>query len=90
MVTPWNTNAVEITQNMGVSGILRIEDFQKCRCLILTDFDPMISQKFSALTQDMFTIDIAPEPILDIADIDAYNRTEGLALSRRRFITWSN
>ena len=24
MVTPWSTNAVEITQNMGLSGILRI------------------------------------------------------------------
>ncbi|MGO1595330.1 MAG: phosphoribosylformylglycinamidine synthase [Sphingobacterium sp.] len=80
MVTPWSTNAVEITQNMGVSGILRIEEFQKV-AVDFTDFDPMISQKFSALTQDMFTIDIAPEPILDIADIDAYNRTEGLALS---------
>ena len=29
MITPWSTNAVEITQNMGVSGILRIEMFRK-------------------------------------------------------------
>ena len=29
MVTPWSTNAVEITQNMGISGIIRIEEFQK-------------------------------------------------------------
>ncbi|MDP1623646.1 MAG: phosphoribosylformylglycinamidine synthase [Bacteroidales bacterium] len=27
MITPWSTNAVEITQNMGVSGISRIEEF---------------------------------------------------------------
>ena len=27
MVTPWSTNAVEITQNMGVSGISRIEEY---------------------------------------------------------------
>ena len=27
MVTPWSTNAVEITQNMGISGIIRIEEF---------------------------------------------------------------
>jgi phosphoribosylformylglycinamidine synthase len=27
MVTPWSTNAVEITQNMGISGITRIEEF---------------------------------------------------------------
>src|SRR5690606_3848346 len=80
MVTPWSTNAVEITQNMGVSGIIRIEEFQKVD-VEFTDFDPMISQKFSALTQDMFTINIAPEPILDIEDIGAYNQAEGLALS---------
>ncbi|WP_313511777.1 phosphoribosylformylglycinamidine synthase [Sphingobacterium sp.] len=80
MVTPWSTNAVEITQNMGISGIIRIEEFQKVT-EDFNDFDPMISQKFSALTQDMFTINISPEPILDIDDIEAYNQSEGLALS---------
>ena len=29
MITPWSTNAVEITQNMGISGIVRIEEFHK-------------------------------------------------------------
>ena len=80
MVTPWSTNAVEITQNMGIDGIIRIEEFQKVT-EDFKDFDPMISQKFSALTQDMFTINISPEPILDIDDIEAYNQSEGLALS---------
>ena len=27
MVTPWSTNAVEITQNMGLKGIHRIEEY---------------------------------------------------------------
>ena len=27
MITPWSTNAVEITQNMGISGIIRIEEY---------------------------------------------------------------
>src|SRR5512133_68602 len=27
MITPWSTNAVEITQNMGIKGITRIEEF---------------------------------------------------------------
>ena len=80
MVTPWSTNAVEITQNMGITGIIRIEEFQKVNAEFV-DFDPMISQKFSALTQDMFTINITPEPILEIDDIHAYNQSEGLALS---------
>ena len=28
MITPWSTNAVEITQNMGIAGIKRIEEFK--------------------------------------------------------------
>ncbi|MES2238841.1 MAG: phosphoribosylformylglycinamidine synthase [Bacteroidota bacterium] len=80
MITPWSTNAVEITQNMGISGIIRIEEFYKAS-EDFTDFDPMLSQKYTELTQDIFTIDIQPEAILDIEDIDAYNKQEGLALS---------
>ncbi|MEG0033294.1 MAG: hypothetical protein RR689_03220, partial [Mucinivorans sp.] len=29
MITPWSTNAVEITQNMGMSGVERIEEFHQ-------------------------------------------------------------
>ncbi len=29
MITPWSTNAVEITQNMDIQGIIRIEEFHK-------------------------------------------------------------
>src|SRR5690606_40584743 len=28
MITPWSTNAVEITQTMGIGGIKRIEEFR--------------------------------------------------------------
>ncbi|WP_412464268.1 phosphoribosylformylglycinamidine synthase [Flavobacterium mekongense] len=80
MITPWSTNAVEITQNMGIEGIIRIEEFEKVT-ENFTDFDPMLSQKYNALTQDIFTINIQPEPILEIEDIAAYNQQEGLALS---------
>lgn len=80
MVTPWSTNATEITENMGVSGIVRIEEFQEVQ-KDFADFDPMISQKFDGLGQDIFKIDVIPEPILDIDDIAAYNDKEGLALS---------
>ncbi|WP_164126250.1 phosphoribosylformylglycinamidine synthase [Sphingobacterium luzhongxinii] len=88
MVTPWSTNAVEITQNMGIEGIIRIEEFQPVPA-DFNDFDPMISQKFEALTQDMYTIHINPEPIIDIDDIDAYNKTEGLALNQEE-VTYLN
>ncbi|QBZ99047.1 phosphoribosylformylglycinamidine synthase [Flavobacterium sangjuense] len=80
MITPWSTNAVEITQNMGIEGIIRIEEFQKVSD-DFTDFDPMLSQKYSELNQDIFTINVKPEPILEIDDIGAYNKQEGLALS---------
>jgi len=80
MVTPWSTNAVEITQNMGIEGIIRIEEFEKTTEND-TDFDPMLFQKYAALHQDIFTVNIKPEPILEIEDIAAYNQQEGLALS---------
>ena len=80
MITPWSTNAVEITQNMGISGIIRIEEFQPATAEF-SDFDPMLSQKYTELNQSIFTINIEPEAILDIDDIAAYNQSEGLALS---------
>lgn len=80
MITPWSTNAVEITQNMGISGIIRIEEFEKVTS-DFASFDPMLSQKYSELNQDIYTINVKPEPILDITDIAAYNTSEGLALS---------
>ena len=80
MITPWSTNAVEITQNMGIQDIIRIEEFE-ASTEDFTGFDPMISEKFKGLNQDSFTIDIQPEPILNIEDIAAYNQQEGLSLS---------
>src|SRR5680860_244226 len=65
MVTPWSTNAVEITQNMGVQGIVRIEEFQEVAAGF-SDFDPMLSQKYQSLEQDIFEINVEPEPILEI------------------------
>ena len=80
MITPWSTNAVEITENMGISGIIRIEEFENCSS-DFKDFDPMISQKYAELNQDIYTINVQPEAILDIDDIAAYNTSEGLALN---------
>ena len=79
MVTPWSTNAVEITQNMGIDGIIRIEEFHNGA--EKTVFDPMLSQKFKELDQDIFDIHLQPEPILEIENISEYNQKEGLALN---------
>ena len=80
MISPWSTNAVEITQNMTIEGIIRIEQY-KSTTENNTDFDPMLSQKFSELNQEIFVVDAKPEAVLDIDDIAAYNQQEGLALS---------
>lgn len=80
MVTPWSTNATEITQNMGVEGILRIEEYMAI-AENYSDYDPMLAQKYQGLSQDIFTIDVAPQPIIEVEDIGAYNLQEGLALN---------
>ncbi len=80
MITPWSTNAVEITQNMGIKNIIRIEEFQHVS-KDFSDYDPMLSQKYSELNQDIFTINIQPEAVIEIEDISAYNQAEGLALN---------
>ncbi|MCB0684950.1 MAG: hypothetical protein KDC53_00455, partial [Saprospiraceae bacterium] len=79
MITPWSSNAVDITHNMGISSIIRIEEFH--RVDKDAPYDPMLTQKYPGLNQDIFTIDIVPASIQSIADIAAYNEKEGLALS---------
>ncbi|GAA0893399.1 phosphoribosylformylglycinamidine synthase [Fulvivirga kasyanovii] len=81
MITPWSTNAVEITQNMGINGIVRIEQFQKVLS-IDEKHDPMLEVIYPGLDQHLFTIDRQPEPVQEIEDIAAYNEAEGLALSQ--------
>lgn len=81
MVTPWSTNAVEITQNMAVEGVIRIEE------LFPTQdenphFDPMLQALYQNPGQDIFKIDVQPEAIIKIENIDEYNKAEGLALSQ--------
>lgn len=80
MVTPWSTNAVEITQNMLVDGISRIEKFSRIEGDTL-DFDPMLSQKFTNPSQDVFDINVEPADVELIDDIESYNQQEGLSLS---------
>ncbi len=80
MITPWSTNAVEITQNMGISGITRIEEFIPSGT-DNPDHDPMLQAVYTGLTRNIFTIDKKPDPVVYINDIAEYNRKEGLALN---------
>ena len=80
MVTPWSTNAVEITQNMGLQGISRIEEYWAVSSKE-AEYDEMLQRMYNGLDQDIFTINIQPEPIKHVENLEEYNEQEGLALS---------
>ena len=80
MITPWSTNAVEITQNMAMTGIERIEEFTTTKEKD-PKYDKMLQRVYHTLDSDTFTITRTPDPIVYIDDIEAYNKSEGLALS---------
>lgn len=80
MLTPWSTNAVEIIQNMNISGVIRLEEFFPVSSSEAS-YDPMLQALYDGLGQDIFRVEIAPEEIRSITDIPAYNLAEGLALS---------
>lgn len=80
MITPWSTNAVEITQNMGISGITRIEQFELSRDEY-PKHDKMLQRVYEGLNSKTFTVNKTPDPIVYINDISEYNKAEGLALS---------
>ncbi|MBR3433712.1 MAG: phosphoribosylformylglycinamidine synthase [Bacteroidaceae bacterium] len=80
MITPWSTNAVEITQNMAIKGISRIEEYfpvadEKA------EYDPMLQRMYKGLDQEIFTINMKPAAIQHIDNLEEYNEQEGLALS---------
>ena len=71
MVTPWSTNAVEITQNMSMRGVSRIEEFS------ITDgepvYDKMLQRHYVKLDKNVFHVTHQPEPIVYIRDLESYN-----------------
>ncbi|MFZ1809334.1 MAG: phosphoribosylformylglycinamidine synthase [Cyclobacteriaceae bacterium] len=81
MISPWSTNAVEITQTMGIVGIIRIEEFFQTKDSD-ANHDLMLQRIYSGLDQEIFAIHHQPEPIVEIDDLAAYSKKEGLALSQ--------
>ena len=81
MITPWSTNAVEITQNMSLKGISRIEEYFPVDSMD-AEHDEMLQRMYDGLDQSIFTIDIKPEDIKYIENIEEHNDKEGLALSK--------
>jgi len=80
MITPWSTNAVEITRNMGIMGISRIEELYKVPTEVVV-YDRMLQFLYMNPGQSVFSIENLPEPVINIEDIRSYNLKEGLALS---------
>ncbi|MFI3266447.1 MAG: phosphoribosylformylglycinamidine synthase, partial [Rikenellaceae bacterium] len=81
MITPWSTNAVEITQNMGLEGISRIEEFVAVKSEDAT-YDTMLKRIYkNGIGQDVFTVNKQAEKIIYIENIAEYNKQEGLALN---------
>lgn len=80
MITPWSTNAVEITQNMNIRGIKRIEEFFPVKSKE-AGYDKMLQRIYENLDQNIFKIDKKPDPVIYITDLEEYNKTEGLALN---------
>ena len=80
MITPWSTNAVEITQNMGLEGITRIEEFVRTADEAPA-FDKMLQRVYDGLNSRVFTVAKEADAIVYIDDISEYNKAEGLALS---------
>ena len=80
MITPWSTNAVEITQNMNLHGISRIEEYFPVSSKD-AEHDPMLQRMYEGIGQDVFTVNHQPEPIKHIENLEEYNEQEGLALS---------
>jgi len=79
MISPWSTNAVEITKNMGITGIQRIEHFTK----VGADhpFDPMLQMLYHGLKEADFQTFGLTQPQQEVEDIAAYNQAHGLAMS---------
>ena len=80
MITPWSTNAVEITQNMNLHGILRIEEYFPVESKD-AEYDPMLQRMYDGIDQTIFTVNHQPEPIKHVDNLEEYNEKEGLALS---------
>lgn len=85
MITPWSTNAVEITQNMSLDGISRIEEYFPVDSED-AEHDPMLQRMYNGIGQDVFTVNHQPEPIKYVDDLEKYNEEEGLASARTKWL----
>ncbi|NBO22962.1 phosphoribosylformylglycinamidine synthase, partial [bacterium] len=78
MISPWSTSAVEITQNMNIDSITRIEKLR----MFTDDFDKMLEEIYENPDSHVFSFQVIQQPQNFIDDIEEYNKLEGLALNQ--------
>lgn len=66
---------------MGLTGVLRIEEYFPVKDEN-AEYDPMLQRMYKGLNQEIFTVNIKPQPIVHIENLEEYNEKEGPALSR--------
>lgn len=81
MITPWSTTATEITRNMNIEGVVRIEEYFPVASS-QAEYDKMLQRLYNGLDQSIFDVENSAEPIIHITDFEEYNKKEGLALSK--------
>lgn len=90
MISPYSTNAVEITQNMGLENISRIELFKRIVSPLSnidaeeyakTVYDSMLEEVYKNPGQQVFLQNRNPDAVRYIDDLRAYTQEEGLALN---------
>ncbi|MGI6293552.1 MAG: phosphoribosylformylglycinamidine synthase [Bacteroidales bacterium] len=78
--TPWSTVATEICHGINIPGIVRIEEFFPLA--EQEPYDYMFHEEYKGLEDPVFYSKRVREPVRYVADIEAYNREESLALSK--------
>ena len=86
MITPWSTNAVEITQNMGLEGITRIEEYFPVKDEN-ADHDPMLQRMYKGLDQNVFTTNRQPEPIISSKTLRTTTKKKALLFQKKKWTT---
>ncbi len=81
MITPWSTNATDIIGNMGVRGVVRMEEFRKIDGEQVPTFDPMLEQVYRDIYPDSLNVTKSPAADFAVENLKQFNETEGLALS---------
>jgi phosphoribosylformylglycinamidine synthase len=86
MITPWSTNACEISINAGLSGVTRIEKFTLLSPEEYPSFDPMLEQKYSSLGPETLQLQHQREQESAVENVRQYNQDHGLALSEEEVV----